>query len=611
VQEFAAHLEALASADEFSGVVLVDQRGKHLLEEAHGLADRDLGIPIQLDTKFNLGSMNKMFTAVAILQLVEQGKLSVDDYIIDVLPDYPNQKVAAAVTIDQLLNHTAGMGDCFTGDFFTTPAGQLKTVAGYLPLFVDKPLQFEPGSQYAYSNDGYIVLGLIIEQITGQSYFDYVRDQVYLPAGMVNTDAYELDAPVPGMALGYTTQDAEGNQTGELAVNTPLMPVKGTPAGGGYSTAGDLLAFKEALLGDKLLSPEYTKELLGGKVAIRANVEYAYGFMDKLIAGQRIVGHGGNAPGVCDLMDIYLDSGYTIIVLSNTDEGCLNIRNYLLENPLRPVPITPVLTTDVSVTPTPTLLPAQSSAYLGQIPPGLTPQIFAPGIISLPSSIDYAGAFSPDGTEFYFTRRIEDNQNIYETHLTNGVWSEPAPVSFSAGDNAHEPHLTFDNQTLYFGWFHPLPPEEDSDAGYGIWATDRTTSGWSEPRYVGQGMFVSSDRSGQMYVTNLTTSPHSLSQVTLVDGRFTEWESITAGAHPCIAPDGSYLVYDRGGGEHLYVKFHLADGTWGESIDLAKQGIPLKAGIAMISPDGQYLFYVYEGDLYWVSTELIANLKPN
>ncbi|NTV72525.1 MAG: beta-lactamase family protein [Azonexaceae bacterium] len=216
-------------------------------------------VPANLvDTKFNLGSMNKMFTAVAILQLVEQGKLSVGDRIIDVLPDYPNREVPAEVTIDQLLTHTAGMGDCFTGDFFTTPPEQLKTVAGYLPLFVDKPLQFEPGTQYAYSNEDYIVLGLIIEKITGQSYFDYVRENVYALAGMVNTDAFDLDTPVPNLAIGYTTQDAEGNQTGELADNTPLMPVKGTPAGGGYSTAGDLLSFKEALLGNKLLSPEFT-----------------------------------------------------------------------------------------------------------------------------------------------------------------------------------------------------------------------------------------------------------------------------------------------------------------------------------------------------------------
>lgn len=334
VEDFATYLESLAAEDQFSGAVLVARNEETLLEVAHGMADRSMNLPNQIDTRFNLGSMNKMFTAVAILQLVEDGKLSLEDTIADVLPDYPNQQVASMVTIHQLLTHTAGMGDCFMGEFFSTPAEQLKSVAGYLPLFVDKPLQFEPGTQYAYSNEGYMVLGLIIEKISGKSYFDYVRENIYTPGGMINTEAFELDAGVPGLAIGYTTQDAEGNETGSLADNTALMPVKGTPAGGGYSTLGDLLKFREALLNYEFLNPETTQNLLKGKEEIRKNVAYAYGFLEKNIAGQRVVGHGGNAPGVCDLMDMYLDQGYTLIVLSNSDEGCLRVREYLNKYPM-------------------------------------------------------------------------------------------------------------------------------------------------------------------------------------------------------------------------------------------------------------------------------------
>ncbi len=247
-----------------------------------------------------------------------------------------------------------------------------------------------------------------------------------------------------------------------------------------------------------------------------------------------------------------------------------------------------------------------SNAYLGQIPPRLTPQVFAPGIVSIPDTVDYAGSFSPDGAEFYFTRGTETGQNIYETRLSDGVWSEPAPIAFSAGYNAHEPHVTFDNQTLYFGWFRPPPPGEKSTMPAGIWATDRTASGWASPRYVGEGMAVSSDRSGQMYVTNVGT--RSVGQVTVTDGRFTDWKLINAGAHPCIAPDGSYLLYDRDG-THLFIKFRLADGKWSTAKDLTQHGMPVKAGIASISPDGKYLFYGYRGDLYWVSTDLITDLK--
>jgi len=258
-----------------------------------------------------------------------------------------------------------------------------------------------------------------------------------------------------------------------------------------------------------------------------------------------------------------------------------------------------------------TLAPAATPAlpehaYLGQVPPGLEPQVFAPGIVSIPDVSDYAGSFSPDGTEFYFTRATETDQNLYETHFSDGVWSKPAPVAFSAGYNAHEPHVTFDNRTLYFGWFHPAPPGEKNEQDYGIWAVERTADGWGEPGYVGLWMFVSSDRSGQLYVTDLET--RNVGQVSLTDGRFTDWQSITSGAHPCIAPDGSYLIYDRDG-EHMFVKFLLADGKWSATINLAQHGLPLESGIASISPDGQYLFYGYQGDLYWVSTELITGLK--
>jgi hypothetical protein len=250
---------------------------------------------------------------------------------------------------------------------------------------------------------------------------------------------------------------------------------------------------------------------------------------------------------------------------------------------------------------------ATVSAYLGQTPPGLEPQVFAPGIVSIPEMNDYAGTFSADGNEFYFTRGIgKQGHKIYETHLVNGIWTTPAPIAFASDYDSFEPHITLDNQTLYFASFLPLPAGEKSAEGFGIWAVDRTAAGWSEPRYVGEGMFVSSDQSGQIYVTDLRA--RSLSKVTVTDGRFTKLESIGPGIHPAIAPDGSYLVYDDGDG-NFRIKFRLADGNWGAAKDLTKQGIPASASIASVSPDGKYLFYTYKGDLYWVNTEVIENLR--
>lgn len=259
--------------------------------------------------------------------------------------------------------------------------------------------------------------------------------------------------------------------------------------------------------------------------------------------------------------------------------------------------------------------------YLGQEPPGTSPKVFAPGFISMSSTSEYACTFSPNGDEFYFTRATSTSQRIYVSRLINNVWTVPQPTDFSNEYNSHEPHLMFDNQTIYFGWFRSVPSGEVSYVGnYGIWASDRTESGWSAARYVGQGMFVSSTSDGQLFVTDISVPNTAyLSKVTITNGRFTNLEHLSGGmetirttfgstAHPCIAPDGSYIVYDTGN-QPLFVSFKQNNGTWGSAIYLSQHGISSKANIASISPDGKYLFFADAGDIYWVSTDLIKNLN--
>ena len=316
-------MESLDSQARFSGAVLLAWDGEPIFEGAYGQANRALGIPNQVDTRFNLGSMDKMFTAIAILQLVERGQLALDDTVADLLPDYPNEQVALTVTVHQLLIHTAGLGDWSESPRFPDLHDQVRTVADYLPLFVDTPLEFDPGARFRYSNSGYIVLGLIIEQVTGQSYYDYVQENVFEPCGMANTAAYELDAGLPNLALGYTKMAVDGSELDEITDYQFAMPMRGGPSGGGFSTVEDLLRFRNSLLDHRLLSPESTELLLAGKVRLGEGTQYAYGFIDRIVGGQRVVGHSGGAPGVCDFMDIYLDSGYTLIILSNSDSDCL------------------------------------------------------------------------------------------------------------------------------------------------------------------------------------------------------------------------------------------------------------------------------------------------
>jgi CubicO group peptidase (beta-lactamase class C family) len=318
-------IAGLAANDQLSGTVLIAWQGKPVLERAYGLADRDQNIRNQTDTKFNLGSMDKMFTAISILQLAEQGRLSLDDRAAVHLPDYANQEVARSVTIHQLLTHTSGMGNYFDSPLYAEIHDQIRSAADYLPLFIDTPLQFEPGERFGYSNSGYIVLGLIIEAVSGQNYYDYVREKIFEPSGMSDTAAYEIDAGTPNLAIGYTYLDENGMQTDQLSDNLFVLPMRGGPAGGGYSTAPDLNAFANALLSYKLLSPEMTDLLLEGKVELNEGVEYAYGFFDRTVMGQRAVGHGGGFPGICSILAIYPDLGYTTVILTNSDQDCLAV----------------------------------------------------------------------------------------------------------------------------------------------------------------------------------------------------------------------------------------------------------------------------------------------
>ncbi len=328
VKKTTAFLEELSARNGFSGAVLIARDGVPIFRQAYGFANRSFDVPNRVDTKFNLGSMNKMFTATAIMQLVEQGKISLDARIIDYVPDYPNQDVAKRVTIHQLLTHTAGLGQYWTPEFMKTSKDLFRKVADYIPLFVNDSLLFEPGSRYSYSNAGFMVLGLIIEKVTGEDYFEYVRENIYKPAGMINTDAYENDYVVPNLAVGYTEMGAE---KGRVKNNLFMHVCKGGPAGGGYSTVEDLLAFGNALTGNKLLTAPSMKTMTAGKVKAEANAMYAYGFLDRDENGHHIIGHTGGFPGISGYLGIFTDLGYTVCVLSNFDSGNSELVTFIEE----------------------------------------------------------------------------------------------------------------------------------------------------------------------------------------------------------------------------------------------------------------------------------------
>jgi CubicO group peptidase (beta-lactamase class C family) len=318
-REIESYLNSLVQEKKLSGAVLVAKDGVTVASKAAGIANKATGEPITLNTKFNLGSMNKMFTAVAIAQLAQAGRLSFNDPISKHLPDYPNKDVAAKVTIHQLLTHTSGMG-MYWNDKFMAQREKLLTVAAHLPLFASDPLLFPPGEKFQYSNSGYMVLGAIIEKVSGQDYYSYVQEHIYRPAGMTDTGFYSPGKEVPNLAVGYSKMSPDGKPLEEPQANTNTREVKGGPAGGGYSTVTDLVKFHTALRSYKLLNEEYTRLVTTGKVDTGGPIgRYAYGFGDKVFEGKHIVGHNGGSPGIAANFEMYPELGYTAVILMNSD----------------------------------------------------------------------------------------------------------------------------------------------------------------------------------------------------------------------------------------------------------------------------------------------------
>jgi D-alanyl-D-alanine carboxypeptidase len=289
-------LDTLVAADDFSGVVLVAKGETPLFKNAYGLASKEYDVSNRSDTRFNIGSINKIVTRVAIEQLAAKGALRYDDTIGKFLPDYPNKDAAAKVTVRQLVDMTSGIGDFFGEKYAATPKDRIRDLADYLPLFAAEPLLFEPGTDTRYSNGGYVVLGLIIEKASGMSYFDYVRENVYKPAGMDRTDHLMADVPEENVASGYTLAwDGEEHPGEPRRNNMYTRPARGSSAGGGYSTVDDLLRLVLALEADKLSAPETAKMFAG-------NMAFA-----------------GGAPGINAYVETIATTGCTIVVLSNYD----------------------------------------------------------------------------------------------------------------------------------------------------------------------------------------------------------------------------------------------------------------------------------------------------
>jgi CubicO group peptidase (beta-lactamase class C family) len=310
MEELERYLRERETKNEFSGAVLIANEGVPIFSKAYGYASKRFKVPNRLDTKFNLGSCNKAFTTVAIAQLLEAGKLSLDDPIGKYLDMFPRE-ISEKVKIRHLLNMRSGWGDYWSNEYYLSHVTRLRSVNECMEFIKDVPLDFEPGTNFQHCNTGFIVAGAIIEKVSGMDYYDYIRKNIYEPAGMTDSDSYDKDGPVENLAMGYTNMNsADREGTGYEWNNMYSLPPRGTPAGGGYSTVYDLLKFDSALRSFKLLSPAYTGYYL-------RRFEGTPG--DSFTPPEKPYRIAGAAMGVSAFIALDFQSPYSVIVLSNYD----------------------------------------------------------------------------------------------------------------------------------------------------------------------------------------------------------------------------------------------------------------------------------------------------
>jgi CubicO group peptidase (beta-lactamase class C family) len=303
----------------FSGVVLVAKNGRIVFHDAYGWANREAAIPATVNTKFNLASLNKMFTAVAIAQLCEKGELSYEDPIGKFLgPDWIPMDIGEKVKIKHLLSHTSGIG----GENFNLTYVEEAVARGFTQIddyknfTVGTDVNFEPGTKFEYSNLGYHLLGAIIEQVSGETYFAYIKSYVFERAEMTGAELCESGKPLPDMAIGY--EKICESDTILYRDNRSRIPIKATPAGLGYATANDLMQFAQAMRRNALVTAETREILFAPKLELNSP-RYGFGFRVRAVDGRRTVSHTGGYIGINNSFSMGLDDGETIIILSNLD----------------------------------------------------------------------------------------------------------------------------------------------------------------------------------------------------------------------------------------------------------------------------------------------------
>ncbi|HEX8390978.1 MAG TPA: serine hydrolase domain-containing protein [Longimicrobium sp.] len=325
-------LRRLAAADRFSGVVLIGRGDRIVYQGAFGTENLATRTPITPASRFHIASMGKMFTSVAIAQLIQQGRLSLDDTLGALLPEEPWTPQARGITVRQLLSHRAGLGGLFDRAGFRENY-VYATSAELLPIFASLPLASAPGERYAYSNEGFETLGAVVERLTGMRRNEYVARNVFAPSQMreirVDALADTLDRRV------FPQTHAEGDVLGLRPRVMVPRGISGGGAGGGHATAEDMFRFGRALLGGRLVNRGLVDQFTGAADAPEQGQRYVFGFEVRRVNGRTVFGHSGGGPrgvAICDQSDYFADGSWTVIVLSNYDAPfCADLKDEIVD----------------------------------------------------------------------------------------------------------------------------------------------------------------------------------------------------------------------------------------------------------------------------------------
>ena len=307
------YIDKLIADNDLSGSLLIAQGDKPIYERSFGFADAKRASKVTPETRFGMASGSKMFTALAIAQLAEKGKLSYSDPLSKYFPDFPNAAFAKKATLHHLLSHTSGVKEYWT-DEYEKNWQKIRDNKQMLPWVYKVCTDFEPGAKFQYSNSNFILAGLIVEQVSGLDYYEYVRKHITAPLGMTRTDFY--------LRSGTVTDLAEPLKKGATGWEIAELGARGTSAGGCYSTPREMLKFARGLAGSKLVSKDLLSMLTATKTrGLNAGMDYGYGFEIGNEGRVRSYGHGGIARGTNFEFRYFPAEDLTFIAFNNQNNG--------------------------------------------------------------------------------------------------------------------------------------------------------------------------------------------------------------------------------------------------------------------------------------------------